>query len=211
MKLIEILVRDLDKHGGWPHGADGVVQDGDGSIWFYQEGLLGEEPEFNPDGEGHFWRSGDITRWVKNGFNLKRAQDCESAVIHRQQYEAALAASKEMLVNKPVAWDGQGLPPVGVECEIKRVADWMPVTIKFISYRHTIFTTFGGTEDCYQTCSLQFRPIRTEAERKREAAVEAMVSHKDNPVPPGENYYHAIYDAIAAGKIPGVKLEAPDA
>ena len=27
-------------------------------------------------------------------------------------------------------WDGDGLPPVGYECEIKRVAYWMPVTVQ---------------------------------------------------------------------------------
>lgn len=71
-------------------------------------------------------------------------------------------------------WDGEGFPPVGCECEIKRIADWMPVTIRFISDYHTVFTTFGGTEDCYETCSLLFRPIRSEADEKKEAAIFAI-------------------------------------
>lgn len=210
MKLIEILVRDLDKHGGWPHGADGVVQDGDGGIWFYQEGLLGEEPEFNPDGEGHFWGSGDITRWVKNGFNLKRAQDCESAVIHRQQYEGALAASKEMLVNKPVAWDGQGLPPVGAAFEYG--SHHSPARCIAIGAEY-VFAARGepGTENYEEWLidkSTSFFPTTTERERFIKSCLEEDVlgSHKLFRATAG-----ALYDSIAEGRLPGVKLEAPDA
>lgn len=61
-------------------------------------------------------------------------------------------------ITEPI-WDGEGLPPVGVECEIKRVADWFPVTIKFISGYYTVILTRGGTEDAFQTSALQFRPI----------------------------------------------------
>lgn len=129
----------------------------------------------------------------------------DGEIVTRSEYEAALAASKV-----PV-WDGEGLPPVGCECEIARVADWMPVTIKFISDYHTIFKTFGGTEDCYQTCSLQFRPILTEADRKREEVTKAMkVAWRARA---GEEHdgklksvYEIIYDAVASGKIPGIRL-----
>lgn len=103
-----------------------------------------------------------------------------------------------------VKWNGEGLPPVGCECEIRRVADWMPVTIQFISSYHTVFTTFGGTEDCYQTCSLQFRPIRTEAERKREEAIAALKQLKPQLVGELAGY---LYDEIAAGKIPHITLK----
>lgn len=43
--------------------------------------------------------------------------------------------------------------------------------------------------------------------KKRDEAVKAMVQHKDDPVPDTENYYHAIYDAIAAGKIPHIRID----
>ena len=104
-----------------------------------------------------------------------------------------------------VKWNGEGLPPVGCECEIRRVADWMPVTIQFISSYHTVFTTFGGTEDCYQTCSLQFRPIRTEAERKRDESVQALREFFGHAA--GLYNLHGLYDAIAAGKIPHITLK----
>lgn len=105
-------------------------------------------------------------------------------------------------ITEPV-WDGEGLPPVGVECEIKRVSDWIPVTIKFISGYYTVILTRGGTEDVYQTSALQFRHIRSPEDVARDEATKAF---NDIGV---MNLIHArqIYDAIAAGKIPGVKLE----
>lgn len=53
-----------------------------------------------------------------------------------------------------------------------------------------------------------FRPlIHAEADKKRDAAIEEMQREADE----GDNWiyseYEIIYDAIAAGKIPGVKLE----
>lgn len=188
MKLIEILVKHIKR---WPDGVDEIEMHDDGELFFDGNRAYGYSLPQCSDG----WRRGKSSTF--------------SNAVNREEYEAALAASKEMLVNKPV-WDGQGLPPVGVECEIKRVADWMPVTIKFISDHHTVFTTFGGTEDCYQTYSLQFRPIRTEAERKRDAVIKAIYDILQQGTS-NEDDANDIYRAIAAGKIPGVKLEAPDA
>lgn len=78
-------------------------------------------------------------------------------------------------ITEPV-WNGEGLPPVGVECEIKRVADWFPVTIKFISGYYTVILTRGGAEDAFQTSALQFRPIpsRSPEDVVRDEAIEAM-------------------------------------
>ena len=43
-------------------------------------------------------------------------------------------------------------------------------------------------------------------DKKRDEAVEAMIKHKDDIIQPG-TYYHAIYDAIAAGKIPHIRID----
>lgn len=86
----------------------------------------------------------------------------------------------EPVVNQQLttAWSGKGLPPVGFECEIKRVLDWFPVTIKFISDYYTVILTRGGTEDVYQTSALQFRPmpIRSPEDVSRDEAVNAMLN-----------------------------------
>ena len=48
-----------------------------------------------------------------------------------------------------------------------------------------------------------FRPIRTEAERKREEFVSLVIGWMDHATPAEIEF---IYDKIAAGKIPGVEL-----
>lgn len=100
------------------------------------------------------------------------------------------------------AWNGEGMPPAGTECEVKRALDWQKCKIIFISEYHAVMG-IDFSEICWQTQACQFRPIRTEAERKRELACKAMTDRieMDNCLA------EIIYDDIAAGKIPGVKIE----
>ncbi|WP_459853835.1 hypothetical protein [Citrobacter sedlakii] len=181
MKLIDVLVRELPKHGGWPVGVGDIEMLSDGTIYFDGD----EAPE-----------SFKLPQCDDGWSRLKSARDYSNAVT-REQYEAALAASK-------TKWDGDGYPPVGCECEIKRIAEWMPVTIKFISDYHTVFKTFGGTEGCYQTCSLQFRPIRSEEDMKKEKSIKQLARIMAEP---DTHNASIIYSAIADGKVPGIKLE----
>lgn len=117
-------------------------------------------------------------------------------------------------------WNGAGLPPVGCECEyLDRNNEWYPVTIKYASNQIVVIcgTTniFGEEQETeiakdIQLDKPQFRLIRSEADRKRDEAVEAIDRYMPEFIPDTPNdYYNAkkIYDAIAAGKIPGVKLE----
>lgn len=174
MTLLEILVLELPKRGGWPDGVRTLEQYGSGFVYDSRTSYTSEFP-------------------------LEMADFWSTSLVTREQYEAALAAVE-------TEWNGEGLPPVGCECEIKRVADWMPVTIKFISTYHTVFTTFGGTEDCYQTCSLQFRPIHSEADRKRDETINTMVEVYRNALGDTEDAFSEVYSAIAAGKIPHLKI-----
>lgn len=206
MKLIDILVEELPKRGGWPAEALFAMQDYDGLVKFSKS----REKIYHDYSSGHQWCSEGGYDWITNGypfegcFKVRVAKDNETTFISREQYEPALAASKQ-------AWNGEGLPPVGCECEIKRIADWMPVTIKFISDHHTVFTTFGGTEDCYQTCSLQFRPARSEADKKRDEAAKGLIEYLDKETDIDNVFsiqdVSGFYDAIAAGKIPGIRIE----
>lgn len=189
MKLIDILVNKESEGWTWPDNSIKCLQDHDCEVRFFDYKGFNHSMSFVATILSDKYRHIGVS-----------SQDLShDYFVTREQYEAALAASK-----LPV-WGGEGLPPVGCECEIARAANWMPVTIKFISDYHTIFKTFGGTEDCYQTCSLQFRPIRTEAERKREDAIKSMrdaLGHAG-----GLTDVPSIYQAIASGKIPGIKLE----
>lgn len=193
MKLIDLLVQELPKRGGWPEGAEYCWQDCDKEIRFddmtfdlYAD-LLCENHRLancaNPDKESNI-------------------------SVTRQKYETALAAS---------AWNGEGLPPVGTECEFKCMdEDWTKGKITYIS-QHTIVIELktpdedGDLEPAFAHEDMQFRPMRTEAECKREKTAQQMCDLFGNgiKIDEKEGYGTAwleIYDAIAAGKIPGVKL-----
>lgn len=78
-------------------------------------------------------------------------------------------------ITEPV-WDGEGLPPAGVECEINNSFDWITATVMFISGFHTVIQTKFGNEYVYDTRELKFRPtpIRSPEDAARDEAIEAM-------------------------------------
>lgn len=94
MKLIDLLVKELPKRGGWPEGALNATQDKDGEVCFSS----GAVPEFGYAA----WECGD---WCGNKFHTIRATDYDTAIITRAQYEAALAASEGW-----IEWNGGKCP-----------------------------------------------------------------------------------------------------
>ncbi|WP_158783712.1 hypothetical protein [Pantoea sp. BAV 3049] len=112
-------------------------------------------------------------------------------------------------------WDGVARPPVGVTCEylLGGENEWMVVTVIAISERPGgQFTDYWLRNERGKNVVVgnpyRFRPIRNEAERRRESQVEAIsqvLEYRDGcSAKPLAGW---IIDAIAAGKIPGVKLE----
>lgn len=274
MKLIDLLVQELPKRGVWPEGALNATQDKDGQVCFSS----GAVPEFCYVA----WEGGD---WLGNEFYTTRASDYATAIITREQYESALAASKAVVghdgwiqwaggecpvdsdaivevkcrwhnqhqynndragdfywshtgsnadiiayrlqhpgfksranddrleqdLNECIGqdvvleWDGVGLPPAGCECEVKRAIDWVKCKILFISDAHVVL--MADEECCWNTCACQFRPLRTEAEKASSAAIGAMERAWEEVMNKPAQNFEIIYEAIAAGKIPGVKLE----
>lgn len=86
------------------------------------------------------------------------------------------------------AWDGDGLPPVGADCEIYNRSEWVAVKIKFIGDKWIVAEPLEGMnedccenqlhgEDCYSIADKPhaFRPLRTEAEKEREIGVSEML------------------------------------
>lgn len=199
MKLIDLLVQELPKLGGWPDFAEVVVQDSDSQICFSSHSGVYTNKE-KTDWYGGDWGSGD---WC-NPFIDILADDRHECIVTRKQYEAALAASQNSARN------GKGLPPVGMHCEIVDPDGVLMYgqgesgeVIAHVENTAVIRMSYGL--GCFEARFL--RPSHSEAERKRDAAVEAMQREADE----GDNWiyseYEIIYDAIAAGKIPGVKLE----
>lgn len=184
MTLLEILVRELPKRGGWP--AQFKVAHTDGG----RLKIVFESSAFMPWG----------APWSEN-------MDVEPGIVTREQYEVALAAAETV-------WNGEGLPPVGLNCEICFENDtwpeWYSFVATFIGSYHVV-ALVGMEELTYRKgeilCSnVKFRPIRSEADRKRDESVQAMSSA---PKPCGHaisGICAEIYDAIAAGKIPHLKI-----
>lgn len=186
MKLIDLLVQELPKRGGWPRGEKYAWCDDDGEIRF--NNALGD-----------FYPTKEVDRTDRS-----HGIGCATIRISREQYEAAFAASKK------VEWDGNGLPPVGCECEYNAYGSgWKACKVMFVS-EYTVLVRRqqdgGDPEEAFVPEDIEFRPIRSEADKKRDAAIEWFVSimPTDEMTETAAGY---LYDAIAAGKIPGVKLE----
>ena len=283
MKLIDILVEELPKRGGWPKSANCITQDGD----------LRVEPAYcHPSvakcGDDGFWFL-DSSRI--GGFEVDTlASDYTTAIITREQYEAALAAKndgwiewgggvipistntfvdvkfnngdvrlgkiageyswehvwedsniiayrlyqpqevahteaeQEADLNECIGhasateWNGEGLPPVGCECEFMKhtldaTPNWRRGIIKYVSeYTVVIVEALSPGEFVAHPRTCDFRPVRTEEERKRDIATQSMNSVWREVAGKEVNgkllsVYEVIYDAIADGEVPGIKLE----
>ena len=103
---------------------------------------------------------------------------------------------------------------MSAECEWKASGDHDWIKVRVLAYHEDevwLKSLLGGTSFAVGNPA-GFRPIRTESERKRSDICDKIygaitnAERKDNRSDMAE----AVYDAIAAGKIPGVKLEAPD-
>lgn len=195
MKLIDLLVKELPKLGGWPDGAEYA------RVSYFGVGKILVDFRF-PDAYGELsYCIGVIARNL-----IDTGTDVDYHMIRRDSYESALAASQ-----KP-AWNGKGLPPSGVECEARlRCNDGEWFFFRCVGVDCGVAFGWAGKEAVtLGKGSYEFRPLRTEAERKRDAAIEAIDWFMPECIPDTPNeFYHAkkIYDAIAAGKIPGVKLD----
>jgi len=202
MTLLELLVQELPKRGGWPIDADEAYLHRDHKYlhFYFDNGHLSNHAPRE-------WR--EEISLVGVSFEPDE-HDNTGQTVTREQYEAALAASKQP------EWNGDGRPPVGVTCEHcpggTTQMEWEVVTVLGISNRPGgMLTDYWLRKEDGSSYIIgnpyRFRPIRTEADRKREEAAKSMIevieSQKHRYT---ENAYMLIYDAIAAGKIPGIKL-----
>lgn len=205
MKLIEILVKKHYEEGWeWPDKAHECHRHEEDSVcaYFYTE-----------SGGAVF---GAKTIPVEGVEYLGVGDDGES--VTREQYEAALAASKEMLVNKPVAWDGQGLPPVGQRCDFYSALEgrWLPVQIEAVTKDGVAFTwltdelSYSGL-DCVRTENALFRPSLSAEEMARigiiDNFIKIMAGYIEGGLKP-EIIRERLYEHLPL--LPGVRVESPD-
>lgn len=91
MKLIDILVGELPKRGGWDAKWHQCAQDGNGEVCFFTDGEINFRRSFDAwsiPSHGVARHDGKARLW------LLLADDYQETIITREQYEAALAASK---------------------------------------------------------------------------------------------------------------------
>ncbi|EOI3576241.1 hypothetical protein ACMS05_000979 [Cronobacter turicensis] len=196
MKLIDLLVQELPKRGGWPDGAVECERYlHEAQIDFYdKDGNWGADC-----GKvyGHDFAAACVKPREKgNGVRIER--------VTREKYEAALAAAQQ-----PV-WDGKGLPPVGCECEAIYGSDkdvWFKVKIIAHDSGRVVGRWLEGDKEeelLDYSFPESFRPIRSEADKRRDEAIAALKKLKPQLVGELAGY---LYDEIAAGKIPHIRIE----
>lgn len=175
MKLIDLLVQELPKRGGWPIDSDD------------ERTLTATLPS--------------ICWGLDNGGYYAFRGPCDR--VSHQLYEETLLSIKS-------GWNAEGFPPVGCECEFNACdRGWEKCTVMYASKYTVILHTVrdGDPEEAFTPEDLEFRPIRSEADKKRDEYVQAMIDFDKRVFGSLETHHKAVYDAIAAGKIPGVRLE----
>ena len=204
MKLIDLLVQELPKRGGWPGGVVHAWCDREGEIRFRNGGC---RPDFYPSSKV------DLECRIPHS----DYEDDVAYIVTRKQYEAALAASQHP------SWNGEGIPPEGSECEVKSGKDlWTLCKVVHSSSAGVAFiyleepsgessSKYIGVIDCIprEHAGSYFRPIRTEADRKIDEAAAALTFvltslPRDQHV---TEWSSAIVEKIASGEIPGIRLE----
>lgn len=197
MTLLELRVKELQGSGGWPEDIWHVTQDSDGRV----NGYGCSEPYLN----NKYWNSEGFIRYLFDDNRKTLSVDWGSSVINREQYEAAIAAQQ------PV-WNGEGLPPVGCKCEyVGNDTSWGIVKVIGYDEDRVVFKPSG--EDYYGITpgdKAFFRPIRTEADRKREKIAKSLIQFLDSKTDI-DNVFRTsdvmgFIDYISSGQIPGVRL-----
>lgn len=201
MTLLELLVKELPKHGGWPTGVVAMAQDADGDVQNYEDMDDIRITAAHALGCSRIAGSYSLV-------DIEPATDRNHAIITRQQYDAALAALQQTM------WNGEGLPPVGCECELFDCEKWRKVTIKYVGVKVVVVSDYSApppdSERVFHIATKpeKFRPIRTDAERKRD---EIILSLRNSLRGSGyglpEGAAIIVLEVIAAGLIPGLKID----
>ena len=108
------------------------------------------------------------------------------------------------------------MPPVGCRVEANYGGEWVEATVAYTDRPDAHGDAVAWKEalvfDCKTTRPFWadvFRPIRSEADKKRDEAVTALhdeyFSHA--PIDKVRDVLYALYDAIAAGQIPHIRID----
>ena len=177
-KLVEILAKQLKE---WPSERDNgyevysITQDYNGVLNGYEAG----EVPATSENAGRVWCDGasylDAGLDVDIDVKASMADDQETAIVTRAEWQAAVDALKPdaqrvsedyVEANKDrhaKEWNGEGLPPVGVEVEYHDNHDWFKCVVIAYTNGKIVFTR-PDYEDLVFVCDdddMPLRPIRT--------------------------------------------------
>lgn len=105
-------------------------------------------------------------------------------------------------------WNGEELPPVGCECQYRKhkkseQSEWFNGVVKYTSeFTVVIQPVCYPGETVGHPANFEFRHIRSEADRKRDEAVKTIMLTGWC-----QSAAEEIYDLVASGKVPGMKLD----
>ncbi|ELY2757977.1 hypothetical protein SMY30_004097 [Cronobacter sakazakii] len=207
MKLIDLLVQELPKRGGWPDGEEYAWQDHNREVRFSS----------NTTNNDFFPESGVLCYDYRRMGQGNPEKQSELSVT-RTQYEAAIAAAQQQV------WDGKGLPPVGCRIEAFSGGEWVEAIVTYNEPPECHGDAAAWKEvlafDCRTTRPFwtdEFRPIRSEADNKRAAGVTALAKaggavdfEYGRKTIDGELSapgWYELYDKIAAGEVAGIRIE----
>lgn len=202
MKLIDILLRHKDAIAERGEATNYFAMDADGRVFGYQAmpepGIVSWSVpgiKNSTDGLGCLVRLDPIDV-------LEEWQDC---IVTLKQYEAALAASKQH-------WNGEGLPPVGCRVETRFNGEWVEATVAYTGRPESS----GAADTCKWKEALvfdckttrpfwadEFRPIRSEADKKRDEAATSIMKK----LLLRREVAEAFVKDISEGKIPHIRIE----
>ncbi len=115
--------------------------------------------------------------WVRDVIRLNDIPTVDAVVVEADwpEYEPTWAAIERRVTGGQ--WDGEGLPPVGVDCEYFDGGEWMRCEV--VAHRNNAAVVLS---DCYEPAFVsqqELRPFRTPdqvAAEEREKAIAEMVS-----------------------------------
>lgn len=150
MKLLDILVAKQD--ATWKY-ANFYVQDADCTIWGGKE-----KPTF----QGCDWYDGN---WIGCLDSRELADDYGTAIITKEMYDEAIKDKQE----KPVVWDGNGFPPVGIICECAVGDYWHRVEVIGVNEERNVVWCSATCDGSFYTFSSEyFRPLKGEEQKQHD-------------------------------------------
>lgn len=191
--------------------------------------LSANDGTLNPrDASFVFWRNDGSEKDII-AYRLHKTNEAERVRDAAwNAYAAITKADDEADLNECIGqdaepvWGGEGKPDIGEKCEHYSGGQWEVVTIAGI-YENLVtgFTDYWMIKEDGGSYTVgnpyRFRPIRSEADKKREEAIMSLAkSGGAASFKYGEKFndgsligaaWYELYDAIAAGKVRGVKLE----